>query len=127
MRVTGSTPFEQVLIDPGRQPDDVVEVQGEYTAELRNLLGAIVRASGVLSTANRLEVTSYEVLEIVGQVPVVGLLEIVDGRAILRSGSGEPVQLHAVPAVLRAHNGAKVWVVLDSTGAVKAYGIIRER
>ncbi len=127
VRVTGSTPFEQVLIEPADSPDAVLEVYGDYRAELRRLAGAHVRASGSISGERRLRVTSYAILEIAGQVPLVGLLEIREAGAALRTTAGERVDLRSLPAELRERAGAKVWVILDSTGAVKGYGIIRER
>jgi len=127
VRLAGSTPFEQVLIETEVTTALSVEVSGEYRVELRQLSGAKVRATGVLLGPSRLRVSEYEILEIAGHVPVVGILELEDGRVAVIPVSGDRVEVHAVPAELVQKAGAKVWVILDPNGEVKGYGIIRER
>ncbi len=127
VQLVGATPFERVVIERADSAVRHVEVRGEYREELRRLTGAKVRASGPLAAEGRLMVEEYEILEIAGHVPVVGRLEMRGGKAYVQPQRGEPVEARAAPAELLQHHGAKVWVILDSTGAVTGYGIIRER
>ncbi len=126
VRVAGNTPFEQVLIEPD-VASDAVEVRGEYRDELRHLSGATVRASGSFSGEHRFEVSGYEILKIAGQEPFVGVLDLREGDLLVRSVDGEVKQIRSPSAELVALAGAKVWVILDSNGAMKGYGVIRER
>jgi len=137
VRIAGSTPLEQVLIEPSAASS--LEVSGDYRVELRRLSGAVVRATGTLAGPGQLRVSEYEILEIAGHVPVVGILEIAghvpvvgtleleDGRVAVVPATGAPVEVRAAPAELLERAGAKVWVILDANGEVKGYGIIRER
>lgn len=127
VRLAGSTPFEQVLIEPEDTTALSVEVSGNYRVELRQLSGAKVRAAGAVLGLGQLRVSEYEILEIAGHVPVVGILELEDGRAAVIPVTGDRVEVHAVPAELVQKAGAKVWVILDPNGEVKGYGIIREQ
>ncbi len=130
VRVAGSTPFEQVLIEPADTAQSAVEAAGEYRDELRRLAGAKVRATGRLTAApmaDRLAVSDYSILEIAGHTPYVGTLEVGATGAAVRTADGVGRPMTGAPAELLKHAGAKVWVILDSNGAVKGYGIIRER
>ncbi len=127
VQLVGATPLEQVVIEPTDSAASPVEVRGEYREELRRLSGAMVRASGQLSSEGRLLVQGYEMLEIAGHVPLVGQLEMVEGKAYVRPPHGEPVEARAAPPELLKYVGAKIWVIRDTTGAVTGYGIIRER
>jgi hypothetical protein len=102
-------------------------VRGEYRDELRHLSGATVRASGSFSGEHRFEVSGYEILKIAGQEPFVGVLDLREGDLLVRSVDGEVKQIRSPSAELVALAGAKVWVILDSNGAMKGYGVIRER
>jgi hypothetical protein len=125
VRVAGSTPFVQVLIEPADSAATAVEVRGDLRAELARLQGARVEARGVRSDSAFL-VSEYRVLEIAGHAPLVGTLEIVEARVVLHTAAG-PRELSNVPAALRDRPGAKVWVIVDDHGEVSAYGILRER
>jgi len=127
VRIAGSTPLEQVLIEPQDSAASSLEVSGDYRVELRRLSGAVVRATGTLAGPGHLRVSEYEILEIAGHVPVVGTLELEDGRVAVVPATGAPVEVRAAPAELLERAGAKVWVILDANGEVKGYGIIRER
>lgn len=109
----------------GRQ----VRLGGPLVSELRRLSGATVRVAGEYATSGpeTVDVTTYDVLTIDGQAPVVGMV-------VLR---GDEVWLDAEPAVrvlgaqsaLSAHAGAKVWVIGSREGdavRLQSYGIIRE-
>lgn len=127
VRIAGSTPLEQVLIEPGDTAAPSLEVSGDYRQELRRLSGAKVRASGTLAGPGQLRVSEYEILEIAGHVPLVGILAAEDGRAAVLPAGGARVEVRAAPPELLEQAGAKVWVILDANGEVKGYGIIRER
>jgi hypothetical protein len=127
VRIAGSTPFEQVLIERGDTAALALQVSGDYRGELRRLSGAVVRAMGTLAGPGQLRVSEYEILEIAGHVPVVGILETATGHVAVVRASGARVEVHAVPPELLEQAGAKVWVILDANGEVKGYGIIRER
>ncbi len=124
VRVAGSTPFPQVLLHPEEDGPEV-EIQGAYRSELRNLQGARVRVTGRLGAGNVLNASGYEILEIGGQKPLVGLLLVEGETTLLRTGPGEPVTLRGAPEELRALAGDKVWVITGRDGGVQAYGLIR--
>ncbi len=127
VQVVGATPFERVVIEPLDSAEAVVETRGVYRDELRRLGGATVRAAGTLSSSGHMLVQEYEILEIAGHVPRVGTVEVDGDRIMLRAKDGGTIEAANAPAELFRHPGAKVWVILDSTGAVTGYGIIRER
>ena len=125
IRIAGSTPLEQVLIADAATAGEL-EVRGEHRAELRNLTGATVRAHGELRERKILLVSEYEILEIAGRAPTVGVL-VMEGDAYwLRSGDGEDVELASAPTEFDELIGATVWVFLDENGVVEAYGVIRK-
>ena len=123
VRVTGSTPYVRVTIE---SESTGFEVRGGYRSELLHLDGAAVRASGQL-VAGLYLVEEYEILEIAGHTPVVGVLELGEGGSFVRTAAGVPVELTGAPDELLGQAGAKVWVILDASGTVKGYGVIRER
>ena len=106
-----------------------VGLVGDLAAELARLSGAVltVRGNDAPAPADRgLDVTEYEVVDVNGETPSVGVLERRDGAYWLR---GDPdVQLMGVPDALAQEVGAKVWVT-GSSGTdgvtVQSYGIIR--
>ncbi len=127
VQVVGATPLEQVVIQPPDSAAAAIEARGPFRDELKRLGGATVRAAGAMSSAGQLLVKSYEILEIAGHTPLVGMVEVEGNRVMLRAEGGDSVEARGAPAELLRHPGAKVWVILDSTGAVTGYGIIRER
>lgn len=125
VRIAGSTPLEQILIGDAATSGEL-EVRGEYRAELRNLMGATVRAHGVLRDEKTLVVSEYEIIEIAGRAPTVGVLVMDDDAYWLRSGDDEDIELAGAPTEFDELIGATVWVFLDENGAVEAYGVIRK-
>lgn len=126
VQVVGATPLEQVVIQPLDSAAAAIETRGAYREELKRLGGATVRAAGSMSSAGQLLVQEYEILEIAGHTPLVGRVEVEGDRVLLQADRGEAVEVRGAPAELLRKPGAKVWVILDSTGAVTGYGIIRE-
>lgn len=124
VRLAGSTPLQQVMIQPADSSSELTAV-GPHKTGLENLEGARVRVWGTVSDG-RVSVTDYEILEIRGHVPLVGELAVRDSQVVLRTDPGQEVRLLEVPKLLTL-DGARVWVILDSTGVVNAYGVIRQR
>jgi hypothetical protein len=125
IRVAGSTPDYRVLLNR-TSVDQPYEVRGDLRPELSNLEGARIKAEGTL-VGLMLVVRNYEVLEIAGHEPLVGILVVGDAGVALRTDDGKSVTLQDAPEELHAKAGAKVWVILDSAGVVTGYGVIRER
>lgn len=126
VRLVGSTPMVRVLIEEVEGPTGVLEATGELREELLRLSGARVRAVGVVEDG-RIRVSDYEILEIAGQTPVVGRLEIEGEAPVLVRGDGSRIELREVPDSLLESVGAKVWVILDPEDRVQGYGVVRER
>ena len=125
LRLAGSAPLEQVMIQPEDSTRAELEAVGEYQGELKRLSGAKVKATGKLSN-ERLSVSAYEILEIAGHVPLVGEVVVSGMNVSIVTDEGEELGLPRVPELMTLE-GAKVWVILDSSGAVTGYGVIRER
>ncbi|HEX5408739.1 MAG TPA: hypothetical protein VFW89_03110 [Gemmatimonadaceae bacterium] len=129
VRIVGAEPATTVILvsDSG----DVV-LTGALTRELATLDGAHVEVQGSTAPASpplgrirrAIAVRSYQILDIGGQQPVVGIL------AVNESGGFriDTISLGSVPARFSRLVGAKLWVVgvRDSTGAlgVAAYGVL---
>ena len=131
IRVEGSTPFARAVLVA--ETEGAYELRGEYREELLRLAGATVSVTGAEGGGRGgggggvLLVSGYEILEIAGERPLVGRLEVrSDGTAILRTERGESVSLAGVPGGLAEQNGAKVWVRLGPDGAVTGFGVLRE-
>lgn len=127
--VTGSKPDVSITLVPPQGPG--VTVVGRLQPELGRLSGATVRVRGVPGgkpPSKILDVESYDVLEVDGEVPSVGtILTAQDGA--LRLAGRDTVELADPPEGLRQKEGAKVWIVGHPAGeklAVQSYGIIRE-
>lgn len=122
VQVTGSTPFYQVTIETDSA---AYRIHGELRDELERLQGARVSVTGG-ARDDGVAVTEYRLLEIGGFTPVVGILGSADERVFVRQQNGDSVVVAGAPDDLLAQLGAKVWVVLDESGRVRGYGVIRE-
>ena len=124
--VTGAEPWTSITLVPTRGRG--VTLVGNLQGELRRLSGAAVRVIGARrGKLGDLDVESYEVLEVDGEVPQVGTLRTRDGTLML--AGRDTVQLANPPEELREKEGAKVWIVGPREGerlTVQSYGIIRE-
>jgi hypothetical protein len=108
----------------------VVRLTGDLRDELRTLAGAELMVRGVMDAtgaSDSLDVREYEVLEIDGRRPHVGVL-LARGSELWLAAADT---LRLVPALdaLRERAGAKVWVVGASDSAAKSlrvesYGVI---
>ncbi len=128
VRVVGSDPFPYTIVqaEDGRS----LTVTGALRDDIRRLSGARVRVTGRLRPGEQpgtgLDVSSWEVLSVDGERPLVGRLERgAAGYDLVRPG-GARVPLNFVPGSLGDRAGSLLWVVLDEHGGVAAYGIIRE-
>ncbi len=124
VRRVGNDPFVRTVV----QGDDTVFVSGDWELEVATLAGARVMIIGTYTTGDMpgtyMEVTSYEIVSVDGDVPYVGILES-DGDGFYLSMDGDEVpRLTALSSELQAYKGAKVWVVVTDEGVVQRYGII---
>ena len=126
VRQVGNSPFTRTIV----VGDDTVAVAGRYEAEITRLVGARVRITGRIGKGEgmgkEMEATSYEILDVDGVRPLVGILERVDSSFVLRSADGDETRLLGVSERLAAVAGGRVWVVLTEAGVVNRYGILRE-
>ncbi|WP_419937363.1 hypothetical protein [Candidatus Palauibacter sp.] len=128
VRVVGSEPFPNTIVqaEDGRS----LIALGVLRDDIRRLSGARVRITGHLrqgeQPAAALDVSSWEVVSVDGERPLVGRLE---GEAeqfrLVRPGGAE-VPLNFVSGPLAEGVGSLVWILLDERGGVAGYGIIRE-
>ena len=73
-----------------------------------------------------LDATSYEIVSVDGDPPILGRLEQ-DGEGFyLLHSSGRMTRVSYVSEPLRAGLGGLVWVVLDERGGIARYGVLRE-
>ncbi len=102
-------------------------LEGSLREELRRLTAARVRVSGTIEAGTgAFDVASYEVLDIGGERPHVGVLGAGAGGTLLLAGA-DTLRLEGAPADLARWTGAKVWIVgpvADGALAVRSYGII---
>ncbi len=128
VRLAGNAPFTRALVEPEGGGARVVE--GQYRDEIRRLAGAVVRLTGHFGgdgyPGPTLEATSYEILSVDGDRPILGRLERDEAGFRLVSPNGVVTPLAAVSDALAEHEGALVWVVLDARGGVAQYGVLRE-
>lgn len=115
-----------LYLDSGRS----IGLAGSLEPELARLSGARVMVEGTPATGfpgEALEVQRYEVLEVNGEKPWVGVLVRSGDAWLLRQDTGD-LRLTGVPAGLAAQPGAKVWITgsLDADALrVQSFGIIR--
>lgn len=128
VRQVGSTPFARTVVEGESASATVV---GPLAGELTRLVGARVRVAGPPAEGEfpglAIRVESYEVLSVDGDEPLVGILRHEAGAGYrIETAEGEAVPLRAVSSGLGAAAGGKVWVVVDETGGVLRYGVLRE-
>lgn len=112
-----------------REDGESVRLAGALAPEIARLAGGTVRVVGHASAehSRAFDVAEYELLEIAGGVPLVGVLETRSGELWLVGA--EHVQLLQPPAELRQMPGARVWIVGETDGdgiRLQSYGVIAE-
>lgn len=128
VRQVGGTPFTRTVVEGETTSATVV---GPLAGELTRLAGAEVRVVGPAAEGEfpgpAIRVEGYEVLSVDGDDPLVGLLRHEAGSGYrVETADGEAVPLRSVPPGLGAAAGGKVWVVVDESGGVLRYGVLRE-
>ena len=73
-----------------------------------------------------MEASSYEILDVDGARPLVGILEPADEGFVLRTSDGDSIRLVGVSEQLAGAAGGRVWVVLTDAGVVTRYGILSD-
>lgn len=130
VRVVGPVETAQLIL---RGPTASVALTGPLSDELRRLSGATLRATGTPQNHSAplppraVVVRDYELLEVDGQRPVVGILLSRDDRVWL--GGQDTVELVGITSDLAQRLGAKLFVVgvrEDGRLRVKSYGVIRD-
>lgn len=117
--VVGADPVSQVVLDT---PGDRLILEGEPTVELRRVDGLDVRVRGERE-GRRLRVVSFRVTGSHGLPAADGTLEVRGDTAVLATAGGE--RLYApIPAALREHGGARVWIAGPVGGEPRAWGVI---
>jgi hypothetical protein len=114
-----------------REEGGSLGLTGAPARELMALSGARVRVYGrraATPVGRGLEVTRYELLEIEGRTPVMGILgQDPAGNWILHPEDGPPVTLTALPGE-QLLEGMKIWVVGSRDASeqlvVESYGVI---
>lgn len=128
IRVVGNAPFSHPVIEPEEGP--TLALAGPYRGELARLAGATVRVTGDAGAREgaeaALDVSSYEILSVDGDVPLVGTLRRRGEGWILRAPGGREREIGFVSDDLAAYDGALIWVVLDANEGVARYGLLRE-
>ncbi|KPJ88604.1 MAG: hypothetical protein AMS18_13380 [Gemmatimonas sp. SG8_17] len=126
--LTGSSPNQMVSIQA--DDDRSVRLAGDLEAEMGRLSGAIVRVQGTVQGQGAMrsfDVRAYEVLDIDGVEPLVGVLQEVSGHLMI--ATDPPLTLQDPPQGLAAMVGAKIWIVGRvevATVHVQSFGIIRD-
>jgi hypothetical protein len=125
VHVVGTEPRPVVVLDMAGGGQ--LSLVGTWRGELAQLQGATVRVTGSFATGQSpysegVDVTSYDIVEVAGAKPVVGVLAQRDSMY-----SVDTTRLASPPIELAQLVGAKVWVVgrAGSGGLiVTAYGIL---
>jgi hypothetical protein len=126
--VGGST-VTTLSVDGGR----AIGVVGALEPEVRALSGARVRVQGPPGTGfpgDAVDVRSYEVLEVNGQRPYVGVLASTAQGLVLEQSETERLPISGGPPGFASQVGAKVWLTGPLTAGrlqVQSYGVIRAR
>jgi len=114
-----------------REEGGSLGLTGTPARELMALSGATVRVEGrraATPVGPGLEVTGYELLEIEGSAPHLGILEQDPaGNWILRTQEGDALRLVGLPQT-GLHQGMKVWVIgqmdAEEQFLVNSYGVV---
>lgn len=110
---------------------EALRLSGDSEEELRRLTGARVEVEGEriqAYPADGVRVERYEILEIDGERPHVGVVEVEDPDGIWLRVEGERLRLRGAPSALAEREEAMIWVVGERReGEIRlaSYGMIR--
>ena len=120
-----------VAVDLKSESGERIGLSGPYVAELKRLNSYRVWVSGTMSDG-LLRVEKYNLLEVGGIRPILGVLVLLPEGFALSDGPGKPTLLAIPPKTsrkLRGQVGATIWVTgqFDERGVltVKRYGLIK--
>jgi len=126
VRAVGNAPFVETLIEP--EEGEAWRVSGPFRSELRRLAGARVRVTGLpvrTSADSALEASSYEILSVDGDRPLVGRLARDQDGYFLELPAKGMRRVAAVSEPLAQQLGALIWAVLDTNDGIARYGVLR--
>ena len=127
VRRVGSQPFSRTVIES--DDGDATLVVGPFAPEIGRLAGARVRVTGHFEPGEvlgpTLAASSYEIVSVDGDRPIVGTLGSDEDGFFLKS-RGQVFRLSVVSDRLAARSGVFLWVVLDGNEGVARYGILRD-
>ena len=127
--VIGAEPLASVAIQSDGR---TTTVEGALRDEIGRLSGARVRIWGSVAPARAaadgaIHATGYEILEVAGERPFVGVLQV-RGPDLWLVGATE-LRLLNPPVELTERTGAKVWVTGTADGRelqLASYGVLRD-
>ncbi len=121
IRVVGSAPFPQVVVDVASQRDIVVT--GPLRSEIQRLSGARVEVIGEMKN-HEIAATGYRVRSVDGRPAVAGTVHRRDDEVWLRTPDGQMIRLEG--ATDHLEDGARVWVQGDARMRIHTTGVISE-
>lgn len=128
VRVVGNAPFSWTVVEGADGQSRIVS--GALRGEIRRLAGAHIRVTGRLVQGDipdtTLEASSYEILSVDGDRPLLGRLERDAEGYYLTRQEGLVRRVTFVSDQLAEQVGALMWVVLDERGGIARYGILRD-
>ncbi len=108
-----------------------VLLAGPLSEELARAAGAVARIRGQRAEGRAppaIRVLSYELREVDGLTPRVGVLELQGGELLLRQRSGLRLVLEGGTSRMRDAAGSKVWVTTREDGrTIIRWGILAPR
>ncbi len=127
VRRVGNEPFTRTIVDG----EEGVVISGPYEPEVRRLVGVRIRITGRLSRETEfpgptLEATSYEIVSVDGERPLLGTLTRDEDGFYLKMRGGKLARLKSVSEALAQSTGGLIWVILDANDGVARYGILRD-
>ena len=126
IRQTGAIPTPDTRLETAA---GAIVLVGPLAAELARVAGAEVLVRGsVASGADppTIRVSEYEIRDVDGLRPIVGMLEVRNGALVLRTEDGEERAITGTSERMLRAAGSRVWVTTrgDGSGVVR-WGILR--
>lgn len=125
IRQTGAIPIPDTRLETA---EGAIVLVGPLAAELARVAGAEVLVRGTVSAGAdppTIRVSDYEIRDVDGLRPFVGLLEERNGTLVLRTERGEERTLTGSSERMRRAAGSRVWVTTrGDEGGVVRWGIL---